>query len=65
MQKGRIIDLTQSLAIEASKLRRHYNLPMAASIILATAKTHDGTVWTQDADFMNVESVHYFARKNK
>ena len=65
MQKGRVIDLTQSLAIEASKLSLHHNLPMADSIILAAAKKHDGTVWTQDIDFMNIEGVNYFAQKNK
>jgi len=65
MQKGCVIDLTQSLAIEASKLSLNHNLPMADSIILATAKKHDGTVWTQDVDFQNIEGVNYFAKINK
>lgn len=65
MQKGRIIELTQSLAIEASKLSLHHSLPMADSIILATAKKHDCTIWTQDADFKDIKGVNYFAKKNK
>lgn len=63
MQKGRIIDLNQSLAIEASKLSLHHKLPMADSIILATAKKYDCTIWTQDVDFKNIEGVNYFAKK--
>lgn len=63
MQKGRVIDLTQSLAVEASKLSLHHKLPMADSIILATAKKYDGTIWTQDVDFKNIEGVNYFVKK--
>lgn len=63
MQKGRMIDLTQSLAIEASKLSLHHNLPMANSIILATARKYDCTIWTQDVDFKDIKGVNYFAKK--
>ena len=37
MQKGIVVDLTAPLSITASKLSLEYNLPMADSIILATA----------------------------
>ncbi len=63
MQKGCIIDLNQSLAIEASKLSLHHNIPMADSIILATARKYDCTIWTQDVDFKDIRGVNYFARK--
>jgi predicted nucleic acid-binding protein len=65
MQKGRIIELTQSLAIEASKLSLHHGLPMADSIILATAKKYDCTIWTQDADFKDIKEANYFVKKYK
>jgi predicted nucleic acid-binding protein len=63
MQKGTVVDLTSSLAIAASKLSLEYNLPMADSIILATAREFDATIWTQDSDFKNVGGVKYFPEK--
>ena len=60
MQKGKIIDLNANLAMEASKLSLQYNLPMADSIILATARAYDCVIWTQDSDFQHIEGVNYF-----
>jgi len=63
MQKGTVVDLTASLAIAASKISLEYNLPMADSFILATAKEFEATIWTQDADFKNIDGVKYFPKK--
>jgi len=63
MRKGTVVDLTSSLAIAASKLSLEHNLPMAGSIILATAKEFDATIWTQDSDFMNIGDVKYLPKK--
>ena len=63
MRKGTVADLTALLAIAASKLSLEHNLPMADSIILATAKKFDATVWTQDSDFKNIDGVKYFPKK--
>jgi predicted nucleic acid-binding protein len=60
MQKGKIIDLNANIAMDASKLSLQYNLPMADSIILATARSYDCVIWTQDSDFQNIEGVKYF-----
>lgn len=60
MQKGKIIDLNVSLAMDASKLSLQFNLPMADSIILATARAHNCVIWTQDSDFQDIEGVNYF-----
>ncbi len=62
MQKGRVIDVTTNLAMKASKLSLIHNLPMADSIILATAKAHDCTIWTQEADFKNIPGVKFFPK---
>ena len=62
MQKGRVIDVTTNLAMKASKLSLIHNLPMANSIILATAKAHDCTIWTQEADFKNIPGVKFFSK---
>ena len=60
MQKGKVIDLTISIAINASELSLKYNLPMADSIIMATARAYECVIWTQDSDFRNIEGVNYF-----
>ena len=63
MRKGTVVDLTAALAIAASKLSLEHNLPMAGSIILATAKEFNATIWTQDSDLKNIDDVKYFPRK--
>jgi predicted nucleic acid-binding protein len=63
MRKGKVMDLTSSLAIAASKLSLAHNLPMADSIILATAREFKATIWTQDSDFKNMDRVNYFPKK--
>ena len=63
MQKGTVVDLKASLAIAASKLSLEYNLPMADSIILATALEFNAIIWTQDSDFKSIPNVKYFPKK--
>ena len=63
MQKGKVIDLTAKLAIDASKLGLQHGLPMADSIIFATAQVFNATIWTQDTDFKNISGVNYFPKK--
>ncbi len=63
MRKGTVVDLTAELAIAASKLSLEHNLPMADSIILATAKEVNATIWTQDSDFKDMVDVKYFSKK--
>ena len=63
MQKGTVVDLTTTLAMAASKLSLKHNLPMADSIILATANEFAATIWTQDSDFKNIGGVKYFPKK--
>jgi len=60
MQKGKIIDLNADLAMDASRLSLQHNLPIADSIILATARAHNCVIWTQDSDFQDFEGVNYF-----
>jgi toxin FitB len=62
MKKGKVIDLSASIAMNASKLSLKHNLPMADSIILATARAYECIIWTQDSDFQNIEGVKYFSR---
>lgn len=63
MRKGTVVDLTAARAMAASKLSLEWRLPMADSIILAAAEEFGATLWTQDADFKNIEGVRYFPKK--
>ncbi len=63
MQKGTVVDLTAPRAIAASRLSLERNLPMADSIILATAQEFNAILWTQDSDFKNMSNVKYFPQK--
>jgi toxin FitB len=63
MQKGKVVDLTAALAIAASRLSLKLQLPMADSIILATAHEFNATIWTQDSDFKKISMVKYFPKK--
>jgi toxin FitB len=63
MQKGKVVDLNTQLAIAASRLSLEHQLPMADSIILATAQEFKAIIWTQDSDFKNISNVKYFPKK--
>ena len=63
MQKGKVVDLDAPLALSAAKLSLEHQLPMADSIILATASQFKAIIWTQDADFKNIGNVKYFPKK--
>jgi len=63
MQHGKIVELSSSLALYAAKLSIELKLPMADSIILATARLHEATLWTQDNDFEGIDGVRYFPKR--
>jgi predicted nucleic acid-binding protein len=52
------------LALSAAKLSCELKLPMADSIILATARVNMAELWTQDADFSGVQGVRYFPKNH-
>lgn len=62
MQLGAVKELSSTLALNAARLSVDHRLPMADSIMLATARAFDATLWTQDADFDGVPGVRYRAR---
>ena len=63
MQQGRIIALDATLAMNAARLSLDLKLPMADSIVLATARAHNAVLWTQDDDFEGLDGVKYVAKK--
>jgi len=62
MQRGRVIDLDTSLALEAARQSATRKLPLADSIILATARSFNATLWTQDADFRDMVDVQFIEK---
>lgn len=63
MQQGDVVDLSIHLALEAARTSMALGIPMADSIILATAQSSDATLWTQDADFADIDGVRYVAKR--
>jgi predicted nucleic acid-binding protein len=63
MMQGSVVDLTANTSILAAKIRLAEKMPMADSIILATARLYQATVWTQDADFKGIAGVQYIPKK--
>jgi predicted nucleic acid-binding protein len=59
MHQGTIVALDATLALAAARLSVQERLPLADSVILATARAHSATLWTQDADFEGREGVRY------
>ena len=59
MLQGQVIALDAVLSLTAAKLSSDLKLPMADSMILATARAFKAKLWTQDADFENIEGVKY------
>ena len=62
LMSGDIIELDTTLSMNAAKMSHELKLPMADSIILATARRHGATIWTQDRDFEGLENVNYFEK---
>jgi predicted nucleic acid-binding protein len=63
MQKATVVEMTSRLAMAAAKISLELSLPMADSLILATARIHNATLWTQDAHFKDLAGVKYFVKK--
>jgi len=62
MEQGKVIPLDSVLAIDAAQYGVDLKLPLADSIIYATAQKFDAIVWTQDIDFKSLEGVKYYSK---
>jgi predicted nucleic acid-binding protein len=60
MQQPEVIKVDELISITAAGISFELKLPMADSIIYATAKMHDATIWTQDSDFEGLPNVKFF-----
>ena len=59
MKQGAVQDLDERLALYSAEIGVEYGLPLADSVILATARIHEATLWTQDSDFEGMEGVRF------
>ena len=57
MQSGQVVDLDSRLALAAAQLSHALQLPMADSIILATARDQRARLHTMDSDFSGIADV--------
>ena len=63
MKQGEVLELSGYQALEAATLSLELKLPMADSMILASARLVGATVWTQDADFQGLDGVRYYPKQ--
>jgi predicted nucleic acid-binding protein len=61
-RQGTVIELDANLARDAARLGVELKVPMADSIVYATARALDGVGWTQDSDFQNLPHVRYWSK---
>jgi len=62
MEQGKVVPLDSALAIDAAVYGLKHKLPLADSIIYATAKKFSAVIWTQDADLKPLSDVKYFPK---
>jgi predicted nucleic acid-binding protein len=62
LRQGAVVDLDENIALYAARLSTDHKIPMADSIILATAKIHNATILTQDDDFKGLDDVRYIPK---
>jgi predicted nucleic acid-binding protein len=58
MREGQVVDIGLNLALSAAA----NGLPMADSLIYATALAHQVPLWTQDQHFEGLPGVRYFSK---
>ncbi len=62
MKQGIVVDVNQNIALLAAKYNLEHTLPMADSLILATAMISGAVLWTQDSDFKDIPGVQYISK---
>jgi predicted nucleic acid-binding protein len=63
LYRGRLVDLTDEIALAAAQISLEFKLPLADSVILATAHAHKAKLWTQDEHFKDMPDVQYVKKE--
>ena len=59
MQQARVVALDAELAIGAARAGQAFRLPLADSVVYATAQAHGAEVWTHDEHFRGLPGVRF------
>jgi predicted nucleic acid-binding protein len=59
MQQGTVVELDARIALSAARISVDLKLPMADSVMLATARAFGAMLWTQDEHFEGLPDVRY------
>jgi toxin FitB len=63
MKLGKVVEISEDIAIYAAKISLEKKLPMADSLIYATATRYNAVIYTLDEHFIKLPSVKYFRKK--
>jgi predicted nucleic acid-binding protein len=59
MKQGQVVPVTEEIALRAATISLKHRLPMADSLVYATAVGERALVWTQDEDFARLPNVRF------
>ncbi len=65
MHQGSVLDMDSALALQAAKFSFELKLPMADSVMQASARANKAVLWTQDSDFKVLQGVRFISKKKK
>ena len=65
MLQGTVVDLDAALAMSAARIGLAHRLPLADSVVYATAEQTGGVLWTQDDDFDGLPDVRYIPKSDR
>jgi predicted nucleic acid-binding protein len=63
MHQGLVAPLDAPLALSAARISHGLKLPLADSVILATAQLYSAAIWTQDIHFKGLKGTKYTEKK--
>jgi len=63
MEQGRVVNLDATIALTAARFGVEHRLPLADSVVFATARHHAARLWTQDSDFKGLPDVRFTPKR--
>ncbi len=63
MKQGRILEITEEIALKAALMSLKHKLPMADSLIYSSGQSEGAVIWTQDADFEGLPGVRFQSKR--
>ena len=63
MTLGQVVEPDRDIVVDSALVSTEMKLAMADSIILATARANDATLWTQDRHIKDIPGVQYIEKR--